>query len=132
MPSLANRLATTILHDLCSGNDDQCLLLYGSKSAHKITVFQSVAASLLSQASSHNTEPLLAALQLLSLLTTRGGLAEGTLVMSLFVDTVNMKSLGGHFSSILLNTADLNSFEVCNLLWVLPVTLEYPEVMYGR
>ncbi|XP_064396832.1 uncharacterized protein LOC135343755 isoform X2 [Halichondria panicea] len=112
IPVQANRLAANILHDLKMQEDDQCLLLYGCKAAHKTAIFQSVVASLLSQASSKHTGTLMAAVQLLSLLTSHEGLPECVLTTSLYVDPATMETTGGHFSCMLLNTKTLNNFEV--------------------
>lgn len=113
LPIQANRLATTILHDLKQLEDDQCLLLYGSQALYKATIFQSVLASLLSQTTSKLTARFMTAVQLLSLLTSRGGVPECVLTTSLYIDPLTMTTTGGHFSCMLLNTTALCDFEVC-------------------
>jgi len=112
IPTQANKLASTILHNLSTQQDDQCLLVYGS-SRHKAAIYKSILGSLFAQAKSSLSDSLLRAVQLISLLTTNAQAFECLLATSVYIDTVIMEITGAHFSCMLLNTTSLEHFEVC-------------------
>lgn len=107
-------LVTTVIHDLCTQREDQCVLMYGSKVSGKSLVFNIVVSSLISQLLQDNIYSirLLEGNKLLSLLTACEGDTECIMATSMYVAPTKMELCGGHFSCLLLNTVTLDKLQV--------------------
>ena len=110
-------LVATVIHDLCTQREDQCVLVYGSKVSHKSLVFNTVVSSLVSATlripqDNHSSLRLLEGSKLLSLLTDSGGDTECVIATAMCVESTTTELCGGHFSCLLLNTSVLNKLQV--------------------